>query len=71
MAIEVLCKLPDATTMQDKLEYHPTCKTIGLTHLGFADDLLVFFKGTPQSIRAVLEVFLWVLQYVRAQIEPH
>ncbi|XP_039038069.1 uncharacterized protein LOC120175535 [Hibiscus syriacus] len=40
--------------------YHPKCKRIGLTHLCFADDLLIFCKPSIDSIsgvKAVLEVF--------------
>ncbi|XP_039045481.1 uncharacterized protein LOC120185287 [Hibiscus syriacus] len=34
--------------------YHPKCKKIGLTHLTFVDDLLIFCKGNMESIAGVL-----------------
>ena len=40
--------------------YHPRCKGIQLTHLRFADDLIVFPKDTPSSaitIHSILEKF--------------
>ncbi|XP_038997305.1 uncharacterized protein LOC120122144 [Hibiscus syriacus] len=36
--------------------YHPKCKKIGLTHLSFADDLLIFCKGNVDSVAGVLSV---------------
>lgn len=57
MAIEVLSRLLDSAAQGGELEYHPTCKKVGLTHLAFADDLLIFLKGTPQSLRVVLDIF--------------
>ncbi|KAE8654519.1 hypothetical protein F3Y22_tig00117048pilonHSYRG00574 [Hibiscus syriacus] len=43
--------------------YHPKCKRIGLTHLFFADDLLIFCKGSIDSImgvQAVLDHFYFM-----------
>ncbi|XP_039051999.1 uncharacterized protein LOC120193611 [Hibiscus syriacus] len=42
------------------VSYHPKCKRIGLTHLSFADDLLIFCNGTVDSIigvKSVLDAF--------------
>ncbi|XP_039006622.1 uncharacterized protein LOC120134212 [Hibiscus syriacus] len=41
-------------------KYHPKCKKMGLPHLYFADDLLVFCKGSMDSVvgvQAVLDIF--------------
>ncbi|KAG7542496.1 Reverse transcriptase domain [Arabidopsis thaliana x Arabidopsis arenosa] len=37
--------------------YHPRCKSIGLTHLTFADDLMVLSDGKIRSIEGIMEVF--------------
>ncbi|XP_039005001.1 uncharacterized protein LOC120132276 [Hibiscus syriacus] len=36
--------------------YHPKCKKVGITHLSFADDLLIFFKGNVESVIGVITV---------------
>ncbi|XP_013624097.1 PREDICTED: uncharacterized protein LOC106330089 [Brassica oleracea var. oleracea] len=36
--------------------YHATCKTVRLTHLSFADDILVFTDGKNSSLGGVLSV---------------
>ncbi|XP_039061962.1 uncharacterized protein LOC120206344 [Hibiscus syriacus] len=36
--------------------FHPKCKKIGLTHLTFADDLLIFCKGNLDSVMGVITV---------------
>lgn len=41
---------------EGKFKYHPKCQRSKLTHLCFADDLLIFMDGTAQSVCNVLEV---------------
>ncbi|KAE8676000.1 hypothetical protein F3Y22_tig00111640pilonHSYRG00245 [Hibiscus syriacus] len=36
--------------------FHPKCKKIGLTHLSFVDDLLIFCKSNVDSVIGVLSV---------------
>lgn len=36
---------------------HPKCKELKITHLTFANDLLLFSKGNLQSVSALLEAF--------------
>ncbi|XP_022765857.1 uncharacterized protein LOC111310679 [Durio zibethinus] len=50
LAINVLSRLLDATAVDGVFDYHPKCKGIKLTHLCFADDLLIFAKGTLDSL---------------------
>ena len=35
--------------------FHPRCKTIKLTHLCFADDLMIFCKGDLSSVRIICD----------------
>lgn len=40
-----------------KIGYHPKCKNIQITHLCFADDIMVFVDGHKRSIEGVLKIF--------------
>lgn len=42
MCMEVLSRLLDAATRNGSFGYHPKCKALGLTHLVFSDDLVIF-----------------------------
>ncbi|XP_038990689.1 uncharacterized protein LOC120113689 [Hibiscus syriacus] len=58
--MNVLSKLLNLAASKGLIKYHPKCKRIGLTHLSFADDLLIFCKGTVDSVvgvTSVLDVF--------------
>ena len=60
IAMDVLSKLLDATVVHGIFYYHPKCKRITLTHLCFADDLMIFTKGNLHSIvgiQNVLKIF--------------
>ncbi|XP_010471472.1 PREDICTED: uncharacterized protein LOC104751252 [Camelina sativa] len=41
---------------QQLIKPHPMCGNSLVTHLSFADDLLVFFDGSEDSLAAILEV---------------
>lgn len=36
-------------------KFHPMCKSLRLTHLVFADDLVIFCKGDLKSVNRVME----------------
>src|SRR5436190_1418275 len=42
LCMEILSKMLDAAAMAKQISYHPRCKKLHLTHLCFADDLVVF-----------------------------
>ena len=57
ICINVLSHMLDRAVERKLIGYHPRCKNILLTHLCFADDLMVFTDGTKRSIEGVLTVF--------------
>ena len=55
--MNVLSKLLDEAAAKGRTGFHPKCKNIALTHLCFADDLLVFADGSQRSVESILQVF--------------
>ena len=53
IAMNVLSKLLNAAIAYGVFDYHPKCKRIKLTHLCFANDLLIFTKENLDSIVGV------------------
>lgn len=46
----------NAAAAISKLRYHSNCKKVKLTHLSFADDLVIFIEGNIESVQCVLQV---------------
>lgn len=57
ICINVLSGMIDKAVERKHIGYHPRCKNILLSHLCFADDLLVFTDGTKRSVEGVLRIF--------------
>lgn len=53
----VLSKLLNKAVIDRSIGYHPLCRGIGLSHLSFADDIVVFTDGSPGSLKGTLDVF--------------
>ncbi|KAK5834633.1 hypothetical protein PVK06_010309 [Gossypium arboreum] len=53
LAMDVLSKLLDVAAINTLFKYHLKCLRVRLTHLMFADDLLIFSKGTTDSVAGV------------------
>ena len=56
MAMDILSKELDIAVREGKFGAHPSCLDPLVTHLSFADDLLIFFDGTSNSLRGILTV---------------
>lgn len=52
----VLSKMLNRAAEAQQFGYHPQCQEVKLTHLCFADDILVFTDGSLGSLKGVLEV---------------
>lgn len=57
LCMNVLSHKIDKAAQEGKFQFHPNCKSLSLTHLCFADDLMVFVDGTRESIEGALSVF--------------
>ena len=52
----VLSKLLNKAVEAGGFQYHSQCVGVKLTHLSFADDIVVFTDGTVESLHGVMEV---------------
>lgn len=52
----VLSKMLNKAAEEGRFAYQPQCQGVKLTHLSFADDILVFTNGTTASLKGVLQV---------------
>ena len=68
LSINVLSKLLDAAVEHRVFNYHPKCKRIRLTHLCFADDLLIFAKGNIESVIGIQNVLRLFYSYSGLQL---
>lgn len=51
VCMQVLSKLLDKAAIEKKIRYHPYCKDLSLTHICFANDVLVFSDGRRLLLR--------------------
>ncbi|CAN1293028.1 LINE-1 retrotransposable element ORF2 protein [Linum perenne] len=54
IAIEGLSRLLDLEGMARNLPYHPQCLKLKLTHLAFADDMMIFTNGSVYGLEVLL-----------------
>lgn len=55
--MNVLSTMLDKSAENRVIPYHPGCKNLKITHLCFADDIIVFSDGTLRSIEGILNIF--------------
>jgi len=55
--MEYLSRLFKRASTQSGFEYHPHYKKLGMTHLMFADGLVIFCKASPASLKILMEAF--------------
>ena len=56
IAMNSLSHMLNKAASQNRLKYHSNCKSTKLTHLSFADDLLIFIDGSIKSVQLVLQI---------------
>lgn len=55
LAMDILAKDLDNRVRTNQFGHHPQCIDPLVTHLGFADDVLIFFDGTERSLAGIIE----------------
>lgn len=63
IGINFLLRLLNLAESNKVFHFHPKCKKLQLTHLNFADDLLVFVKGSIASgvaTKEILDYFYYI-----------
>lgn len=57
ISMDILSKMLDKAADARQFGYHPRCKNLGLTHLSFADDIMVLSDGKVRSVEGIVSVF--------------
>ncbi|WMV30837.1 hypothetical protein MTR67_024222 [Solanum verrucosum] len=57
ISMEYLSRELNTLTKSPNFAHHPRCAKLGITHLSFADDLLLSAKGDLPSVTAIQQVF--------------
>ena len=57
LCMDILSRKIDKAASEKQFKFHPRCSPLSLTHLCFADDLMVFVEGSNASIEGALAVF--------------
>ena len=57
LGMEYLSRCLGALAHNPNFNYHPKCEKLHISHVMFADDLLMFARGDKESIRLLLEAF--------------
>lgn len=55
LMMEYLSRILNSMGNLPDFRFHPMCKKLKLTHLIFADDLMIFCKGNMESVNRVME----------------
>ncbi|XP_062100345.1 uncharacterized protein LOC133806236 [Humulus lupulus] len=57
IVMEYLTRLLIKASKENRFRFHPMCKSLNRISLYFADDLILFCKGTSSSVQVIREVF--------------
>lgn len=55
--MNVLSLLLNKASLSRRFGYHPMCKNLEITHLSFADDLMICTDGRIISVEGIITVF--------------
>ncbi|CAH9101392.1 unnamed protein product [Cuscuta europaea] len=55
LCLEYFSRMLAIRTSNPSFNYHPLCSKLKISHLAYADDLMLFFKGEPKSIKILVD----------------
>lgn len=55
ICLEYLSRLLKINTTVSDFNFHPNCMQLGITHLAFADDLMLMSRGDATSVNILME----------------
>lgn len=58
LTMEYLNRCQSTLPEEPEFNYHPRCQKLGITHLSFADDLLLFTRGDLISVQLLKDKFM-------------
>ncbi|XP_074306038.1 uncharacterized protein LOC141641266 [Silene latifolia] len=70
MGMEILSRILKRIHKGNQVSYHPKCRRLGLNHLIFADDLMIFVRGDTPSIAAVTQSLDYFAKISGLQANP-
>lgn len=56
--LEYLSKMLKHHTTDSEFNFHPKCEVLKISHLAFADDLMLFCKGDTPSVKILVDVLI-------------
>ncbi|XP_075077303.1 uncharacterized protein LOC142164039 [Nicotiana tabacum] len=57
IVLEYLIRSLHGLKKEPNFQYHPKCRKLGITHMSFAEDLLLFAKGNLSSVATLYKCF--------------
>ncbi|CAN1304339.1 Transposon TX1 uncharacterized 149 kDa protein [Linum perenne] len=70
IAIEGLSRLLDIAGLNRTLPFHPQCLKIKLTHLAFADDMMIFSNGSYHGLEVIVEILQKFATWSGLRVNP-
>ena len=55
IVMEAFSRSPSKAVLHPRIDFHPKCKAINLSHLCFADDIFLFGKGNVTSVKITMD----------------
>jgi len=71
LAIEYLTRLTKKNSSQAEFKFHPYCKDLKLAHLIFADNVIIFSKAHPPTLRLIMQIFKEFNMATGLQVNPN